>query len=156
MSVPARRRQVAYGRERGLSARRACTLFSVARSALSYQGRKLAKDARVMGRMKALCDRVAAASGPPRPARCAIRPARGASSKQETPSQPSRGPKKQGRSVQAALSRAIKAMLVSGPIVPAPPDPAHRIATVDQKRPIFSQKMTGTGGCGQHMAIEDH
>jgi hypothetical protein len=36
---------VAYGRERGLSARRACTLFSVARSALSYQGRKAAKDA---------------------------------------------------------------------------------------------------------------
>jgi hypothetical protein len=31
--VPARRQQVAYGRERGLSARRACTLFSVARSA---------------------------------------------------------------------------------------------------------------------------
>ena len=38
MSVPARRRQVAFGRERGLSARRACTLFSVARSALGYQG----------------------------------------------------------------------------------------------------------------------
>ena len=35
VSVPARRRQVSYGRERGLSARRACTLFSVARSALS-------------------------------------------------------------------------------------------------------------------------
>ena len=34
VSVPARRQQVAYGRERGLSARRACTLFSVARSAL--------------------------------------------------------------------------------------------------------------------------
>ena len=54
MSVPARRRRVAYGRERGLSARRACTLFSVARSALSYQGRKLAKDAPVIGRMRAL------------------------------------------------------------------------------------------------------
>ena len=40
LSVPARRRQVAYGRERSLSARRACTLFNVARSALSYQGRK--------------------------------------------------------------------------------------------------------------------
>jgi putative transposase len=45
---------VAYGRERGLSARRACTLFSVARSALSYQGRKAAKDALVMERMGAL------------------------------------------------------------------------------------------------------
>jgi putative transposase len=54
VSVPARRRQVAYGRERGLPARRACTLFSVARSALSYQGRKAAKDAPVVARMKEL------------------------------------------------------------------------------------------------------
>ena len=54
MSVPARRRQVAYSRERGLSARRACTLFSVARSALSYQARKAAKDAAVVERMKEL------------------------------------------------------------------------------------------------------
>ena len=54
MSVPARRRQVAYGREHGLSVRRACTLFSVARSALRYQGRKAAKDAAVVERMKEL------------------------------------------------------------------------------------------------------
>ncbi len=54
MSVPARRRQVAYSRERGLSARRACTLFSVARSALSYASRKATKDAPVIDRMKAL------------------------------------------------------------------------------------------------------
>jgi putative transposase len=54
VSVLARRRQVAYGRERGLSARRACTLFSVARSALSYQGRKAVKDRAVVERMKAL------------------------------------------------------------------------------------------------------
>jgi putative transposase len=54
VSVPARRMQVAYGREHGLSARRACTLFSVARSALSYQGRKATKDAPVVERMKAL------------------------------------------------------------------------------------------------------
>jgi putative transposase len=54
VSVPARRRQVAYGRERGLSARRACTLFSVARSALSYQGRKVAKDAPMVARLKEL------------------------------------------------------------------------------------------------------
>src|SRR5262245_29354475 len=40
VSVPARRRQVAYGGERGLSGRRACTLFSVARSALEYRRRK--------------------------------------------------------------------------------------------------------------------
>jgi putative transposase len=54
VSVPARRRQVAYGRERGLSARRACTLFSVARSALSYQGRKTAKNAAAIERMREL------------------------------------------------------------------------------------------------------
>jgi putative transposase len=45
---------VAYGRERGLSARRACTLFSVARSALSYCSRKAVKDAEMVERMQAL------------------------------------------------------------------------------------------------------
>jgi hypothetical protein len=54
VSVPARRQQVAYGWERGLSARRACTLFSVARSALEYRSRKAAKDAPVVARMKEL------------------------------------------------------------------------------------------------------
>ena len=54
MSVPARRHQVAYGRERGLWVRRACTLFSVARSALRYQGRKTVKDAGVIERMQEL------------------------------------------------------------------------------------------------------
>ena len=54
MSVSARRRQVAYSRERGLSAQRACTLFKVARSALSYQGRKAARDAPVVERMREL------------------------------------------------------------------------------------------------------
>jgi len=38
--------EIARLKERGLSARRACTLFSVARSALSYRGRKSAKEAR--------------------------------------------------------------------------------------------------------------
>jgi len=52
--VPARRRQVAYGRERGLSVRRACTLFSVARSALHYESRKAAADAPAIARMTAL------------------------------------------------------------------------------------------------------
>ena len=56
MSVPARRRQVAYGREHGLSARRACTLFSVARSALRYHGRKTAKDAAAIERMRELSE----------------------------------------------------------------------------------------------------
>jgi putative transposase len=54
VSVPARWRQVAYGRERGLSARRACTLFSVARSALGYRSRKAAKDVAVIERMRDL------------------------------------------------------------------------------------------------------
>jgi putative transposase len=54
VSVPACRRQVAYSRERGLSARRACTLFKVARSALSYEGRKAVKDAPVIARMREL------------------------------------------------------------------------------------------------------
>ena len=54
MSVPVRRRQVAYGRERGLSARRACTLFSVARSALSYRSRKARKDVPAILRMREL------------------------------------------------------------------------------------------------------
>ena len=54
MSVPARRRQVAYGRECGLSVRRACTLFSVARSALRYASRKAAADAPAVEQMKAL------------------------------------------------------------------------------------------------------
>ena len=56
MSVPARRRQVAYGRERGLSVRRACTLFSVARSALHYQGRRAAKDTAAIERMRELSE----------------------------------------------------------------------------------------------------
>jgi putative transposase len=54
VSVPARRRQVAYSRERGLSARRACTLLSVPRSALRYESRKAAQDAPVIARMQAL------------------------------------------------------------------------------------------------------
>jgi len=54
VSVPARRRQVAYSRERGLSARRACTLFKVARSALSYRSQKIVKDAPVIKHMKVL------------------------------------------------------------------------------------------------------
>jgi putative transposase len=52
--VPVRRQQVDYGRERGLSARRACTLFSVARSTLAYCSRKEVKDAKVVERMTVL------------------------------------------------------------------------------------------------------
>jgi putative transposase len=54
VSVLVRRKQVAYSRERGLSARRACTLFSVARSALGYLSRKAARDAKVVEHMAAL------------------------------------------------------------------------------------------------------
>jgi putative transposase len=54
VSVQARRRQVAYARERGLAARRACTLFSVARSALTYRSRMAAKDAAALGKMRHL------------------------------------------------------------------------------------------------------
>src|SRR5262249_56021755 len=52
--MPARRRQVAYGRERGLSARRACTPVKGGRAALRYQGRKAASDAPVVKRMREL------------------------------------------------------------------------------------------------------
>lgn len=45
VSARARREQVAYARERGLSCRRACALLSVARSELNYSSRMPAKDA---------------------------------------------------------------------------------------------------------------
>lgn len=54
MNVQARRRQVAYARERGLPVRRACTLFSVARSALDYAPRKAAADAAPAAEMERL------------------------------------------------------------------------------------------------------
>lgn len=52
VGVPVRRQHVAYGRERGLSVRRACTLFMVARSSLDYQSRKAANDAAATVRMR--------------------------------------------------------------------------------------------------------
>ena len=54
VSVPVRRRQVAYARGRGLSQRRACTLFFVARSALYYQSRMAQRDAPALSRMREL------------------------------------------------------------------------------------------------------
>lgn len=54
--MQARRRQVAYARERGLPVRRACTLFSTSRSSLSYQSRKTAQDAPALDRMKRLSE----------------------------------------------------------------------------------------------------
>jgi hypothetical protein len=46
------RRQGAHGPEHGLSPRRTCTLFKVARSALGYQGMQGTKDATVIARMR--------------------------------------------------------------------------------------------------------
>lgn len=54
VSVPARRKQVAYARMRGLSERRACTLLKVARSALHYESVKAVKDAPVLASMAIL------------------------------------------------------------------------------------------------------
>lgn len=54
MSAQARRDQVAFARTRGLSARRACALLSVARSTLGYQSRLAAKDAPVAEAMRRL------------------------------------------------------------------------------------------------------
>jgi putative transposase len=54
VSPQARREQVAFACERGLSKRRACGLFDVGRSALSYALRMPAKDAPVIEAMRAL------------------------------------------------------------------------------------------------------
>lgn len=54
VSVPARRKQVAYARMRGLSERRACTLLKVARSALHYESVKAVEDAPVLASMAIL------------------------------------------------------------------------------------------------------
>jgi putative transposase len=49
-----RRQQVAYAVERGLSSRRACALLSVARSALAYQSRLMARAAPALAVMRTL------------------------------------------------------------------------------------------------------
>ena len=104
VSVPARRWQVAYGREHGLSARRACTLFSVARSALSYQGRKTTKDAPVVERMKVFRRSIRATTIDAfgsffrAPARCSTVPHGTNGASNGKPSQANGGPKNQGRS----------------------------------------------------------
>ena len=54
VSAPARRWQVSYARERGLSVRRACALLSVARSTLGYRSKLAAKDAPVVAAMREL------------------------------------------------------------------------------------------------------
>jgi putative transposase len=54
VGAPARRQQVAYVRERGVSVRRACALMSVARSSLSYESRLAQRDAPVIADMRRL------------------------------------------------------------------------------------------------------
>jgi putative transposase len=54
VSVPARRRGVAYANERGISARRACTLLGVARSALKYKAKLPEKNAPAIAKMSEL------------------------------------------------------------------------------------------------------
>lgn len=54
VSAQARRAQVAYVRERGVSQRRACALLSVSRSTLGYQLRLPLKDAPVLAAMRDL------------------------------------------------------------------------------------------------------
>lgn len=56
VSVPARRKQVAYAKMRGLSERRACTLLNVARSELHYESVKAQKDAPVLASLAILSD----------------------------------------------------------------------------------------------------
>ena len=54
MSAPGRRRQVALGRARGLSARRSCALFGTARSGLKLTSKRDTRDAPVVARMREL------------------------------------------------------------------------------------------------------
>ena len=54
VSVQARRQQVGYATQRGLSQRRACTLLSVGRSALHYRSKRAERDAPVLLAMKEL------------------------------------------------------------------------------------------------------
>jgi putative transposase len=54
VGAPARRRQVAYARSRGLSQRRACALLGTARSGLRYASRRAVADAPVHKRMREL------------------------------------------------------------------------------------------------------
>jgi putative transposase len=56
VSSQVRREQVALARERGLSQRRACELFEVARSALSYRSVRAERDAPALEAMKRLAE----------------------------------------------------------------------------------------------------
>jgi putative transposase len=57
VTVPVRRRQVAYAHSRGLSLRKACRLFRVARSGLGYDSKRELRDKPVRGAMRQLAAR---------------------------------------------------------------------------------------------------
>jgi putative transposase len=57
VTVPVRRRQVAYAHSRGLSLRKACRLFHVARSGLGYDSKRELRDKPVRGAMRQLAAR---------------------------------------------------------------------------------------------------
>jgi len=54
VSARARRQQVSYARNRGISEQRACALLSVSRSTLGYCSRMVAKDEPVRAAMQEL------------------------------------------------------------------------------------------------------
>ena len=54
VSASARRQQVAFVNARGLSCRRACALFGVARSSLAYTSKRAQSDEPIIARMRSL------------------------------------------------------------------------------------------------------
>jgi putative transposase len=54
VSAPGRRCEVAYAKTRGLSKRRACALFEVARSGLEHESVRDRQDAPVIAKMREL------------------------------------------------------------------------------------------------------
>jgi putative transposase len=54
VTVPVRRRQVVYAHSRGLSLRKACRLFRIARSGLGYASKLAVRDKPVLGTMREL------------------------------------------------------------------------------------------------------
>lgn len=57
MSAHARRQQVRFARERGLSCRRACALLRVARSALDYEAKRPARDEKALASLKSVASK---------------------------------------------------------------------------------------------------
>jgi putative transposase len=57
VTVPVRRRQAVYAHGRGMSLRKACRLFSIARSGLGYESKLAERDKPVVGKMRELAAR---------------------------------------------------------------------------------------------------